>query len=102
MRFWIHWILAGGTYCVALIFVLKSVFGRLTMIDELNRLLPENERFDPLGWYFAKYIRFAEAYRAAFPQSRQLQRTRLFGFCGMILMLTAFGIAIWPYYFASW
>jgi hypothetical protein len=46
---------------------ITSALLQIRMVEKLNALLPAEERFSLLGWYFGKLLRFSRLYRARFP-----------------------------------
>ena len=42
----------------------------LEIVDAVNAKLPEQERFEPLGWYFTKTRRLFREYRRLYPFGR--------------------------------
>jgi hypothetical protein len=43
-------------------------------VEEVNKLLPENQPFNILWWHAGKYLRFENSYRRLFPGSKARNR----------------------------
>jgi len=58
------------------------------MVDKVNKLLPAEQQFAPLGWYYSKYKRLNYEYRRLYPDGNLLRRYRaltlLMFACGLV------------------
>jgi hypothetical protein len=62
----------------------------LEIIDSVNAGLPENERFDVLGWwYHSKIVRLHREYRRLYPTGPLLRRQGVIAECGLACMIIA-------------
>jgi hypothetical protein len=52
---------------------LMSALANSKMVDQVNRKLPKDVQFSPLGWYFSKTLRLHREYRRLFPDGQLLQ-----------------------------
>ncbi len=48
------------------------------MVDEVNKLLPVEQQFSPLGWYWSKYERLNLEYKRLYPSGNLWKRFRVF------------------------
>jgi hypothetical protein len=55
-----------------------SSLAHMEMVDKVNGKLPPEQKFDLLGWYFAKTRRLHSQYRELFPEGRLLLRIRVY------------------------
>ncbi len=63
----------------------------LSMVDEVNRKLPVEDRISPLGWYPGKLARVVSLYRRAYPSGRRhIQLTILFAIGALGFLIAAF------------
>jgi len=73
---------------------IAAALNSLNIVDLVNSLLPENERFDPLIWHSLKYERLHSEYRRLFPTGKLLQRQKKLGVCmlacGLVAVLILF------------
>ncbi len=53
---------------------IASALNQWAMVDAVNTQLPEQERFEPLGWWFGKAARLSQEYRRLFPSGPLLRR----------------------------
>jgi hypothetical protein len=64
-------------------------------VDEVNKLLPEGDRFNVLWWYAGKYRRFESEYRRLFPNGKARNREfRLLIIFAAALIVMAVDIAL--------
>jgi hypothetical protein len=64
-------------------------------VDEVDKLLPEGDRFNVLWWYAGKYRRFENEYRRLFPDSEARNREfRFFVIFAAALIVMAVDIAL--------
>jgi len=54
-------------------FVLGGLVVSLERVEKVNDLLPQDQRFQALGWYYGKRRRFEKEYERLFPD-RKLRR----------------------------
>jgi len=47
------------------------------MVDEVNKRLPREQQFSPLGWYWSKHRRLASEYQRLYPDGNLLRRYRV-------------------------
>lgn len=63
-------------------FAVVGIYGailNIMMINKLNEVLPSDRRFQQLGWWAGKHMRFDEEYRKTFPADNlMLQRRMVF------------------------
>ena len=88
-------LVAGGCGLAASITVIQ-------MVETVNAMLPKEERFGELWWYWPKNARFYRTYRNLCPESRLLHRLRwLYGaaltslVAGAALIGFPLGIVAW-------
>jgi hypothetical protein len=74
--------LAAGAICV-LLTSLKT----LEMVDRVNERLPQEERFEPLGWYLPKQMNLWRAYRTIYPNGTLLSRIHFLTALGFVSMV---------------
>jgi hypothetical protein len=68
---------------------LASAQGSWQMVDEVNGRLPEDQRFDPLGWHAGKYLSLWSAYGRLCPAGRLGRRVRYFSLAGVACVIVA-------------
>ena len=61
------------------------------MVDAVNGLLPEAQRFAPLGWYWPKYQRLKTEYKRLYPKGILLKRIHAL----MVLMFACLLTCAW-------
>ena len=76
-------------------FGIAGMTTRLKIVNEVNALLPEHERFAPEWWGPGKSIRLLRAYAALFPAG-QLVRQEQWRDTGMFASMALFAVAIFP------
>ena len=69
---------------------MAAMFTTYGMLDRVNKKLPIEQQFDPLGWYYLKSLRLRREYKRLYPDGRLLSRIRfltvmIFG-CLVILL----------------
>jgi hypothetical protein len=64
--------LAGVSICG-----LVASLTNLEMADKVNEMLPKDEQFFPLGWYFSKTERLHREYKRLYPDGRLLLKFRV-------------------------
>jgi hypothetical protein len=62
--------------CVSILGLVASL-AHFEMVDKVNDMLPKNEQFAPLGWYFSKYQRLTREYKRLYPGGRLLLKFRV-------------------------
>jgi hypothetical protein len=60
-------------FCIAGLGI-ASTLNQWEIVDAVNAHLPEQERFEPLGWWFGKSARLSHEYRRLFPSGTLLRR----------------------------
>jgi hypothetical protein len=89
-------IIAVAMWMGAVACALTASIANLHLVDDVNKSLPADRRFNPIGWYFAKHYDFKGAYerlgrgRYPPPRLRRLQVGALLFFAGMIIALAPF------------
>jgi len=66
-----------------------------SIVDDVNRVRPADQRFTPFGWWIGKYIEVLAAYRKSVPGGRKHVQLWLVTALGIIAVLSAglcFGI----------
>jgi hypothetical protein len=82
--------------------VMFAIFGLTSsaimneMVDKLNRILPEQNRFSPMWWWPIKYFDFLHTYRDAFPEDKLLFWYRVTLFCGFTTLIASACYLFWP------
>jgi hypothetical protein len=69
---------------------MASTFAAWRIVEEVNPRLPENEKFDPVGWTFPKQLRLFREYRRLYPSGRLVSR---FWFLVTAMFTSLLGIA---------
>jgi hypothetical protein len=64
--------LAGVSICG-----LVGSLASFEMVDKVNDMLPKEQRFAALGWYFSKYQRLNREYKRLYPDGRLLLKVRV-------------------------
>jgi hypothetical protein len=64
--------LVGASICG-----LVASLTNLEMADKVNEMLPKDEQFFPLGWYFSKTQRLHRGYKRLCPDGRLLIKCRV-------------------------
>ncbi len=70
-------------------FVLLGVVVSLERVEKVNDLLPEDQRFQALGWYYGKRRRFEKEYERLFPDRKHRRKERILVLLGAIALLGA-------------
>jgi hypothetical protein len=74
---------------------LITTLAHYQMMDEVNDKLPDQERFDPIGWYWLKSQRLRREYKRLCPHGGLVTRIRLiFG-----IMIACLLVSIWAFEF---
>jgi len=84
-----------GTIALACfsIFGLVASLTNLQMLDQVNDMLPRNEQFATLGWYFSKYQRLNREYKRLYPGGRLLLKVRVL----IVLMFACLFLSAWGF-----
>ena len=61
------------------------------MADKVNERLPEEQRFELLGWHFEKTQRLNREYRRLYPDGRLIWRIRVLWTISFVCLL----ISVW-------
>ena len=73
-------------------FGLAATITGFAMVDAVNAKLPEDERFQPLGWYLTKTLRLHREYRRLYPVGTLLRRQGLLGAAMLICLVLAMSL----------
>jgi hypothetical protein len=73
-------------------FGLAGSLAGLEIVDAVNAKLPKEEKFAPLGWYFAKTQRLNREYRRLYPSGRLLWRQGICSAAMLLCLLVAAGL----------
>ncbi len=86
---WIRLMLGIGCWATVATCGMWSGLLHMDRVDEVNKLLPKDRRFELLWWHYGKRQRFENEYRRLFPGSKARNREiKLF-----IIMVTALVLA---------
>lgn len=70
-----------------------ATFANYEMMEKVNELLPKEEQFGPLGWYFSKHQRLRREYKRLYPDGRLLLKVRVL----TALMFACLLISVWGF-----
>jgi hypothetical protein len=70
-----------------------ATYANYEMMEKVNELLPKEEQFGPLGWYFSKHKRLRREYKRLYPDGRLLLKVRLL----TALMFACLFICAWGF-----
>jgi hypothetical protein len=70
-------------------FVLWGVVVSLERVEKVNDQLPEDQRFEALGWYYGKRRRFERECETLFPDRKLRRKERTLMLLGAIALLGA-------------
>ena len=65
------------------------------MVDKVNGLLPAEQQFAPLGWYWSKYRRLKNEYKRLYPAGNLLRMQRAL----TLVMFACLLISCWGFGF---
>ena len=71
------------------LFMMTFVLVSLERVEKVNDLLPRDQRFQALGWYYGKRRRFEKAHERLFPDRKHRRKERTLMLLGAIALLGA-------------
>jgi hypothetical protein len=66
---------------------IASMLKSQQMVNDVNSKLPDDQKFSPIGWYYAKHRRLLTEYRRLYPDGRLIHELRTLSFGVWLLPL---------------
>ena len=74
----------------------------IQMVETVNAMLPKEERFEVLGWYWPKTARFYRTYRNLCPGGRLLHRLHWLYGAALTSLVAAAALLGFPFGMVAW
>ena len=74
----------------------------IQMVETVNAMLPKEERFEVLWWYWPKTARLYRMYRSLFPESRLLLRLHWLYGTALTSLVAAAALLGFPFGMVAW
>jgi len=76
-------------FVTSIVFHFLALHQSIELQDELNKLLPEGEKFEPMFWYFGTHEKFKELHHRMLPDSARPRKARNFSVIAILLFLSS-------------